>query len=214
MSHPSTDWNEPFARLNERYCNRQHPLQYRNLYQLMIMTILSARSSDKHINRIAPPFFEAYPRLSDLARAQPQDLHPFLRTVPGYRKKCEWICRIAEQIGSEEKIPLTLEGLIRLKGIGRKTALVILRELGRPGKGIIVDLHVVRIVKRLGLGEGTPAKIEKALMETLDPSLWADAGMSLSFLGREVCRPRNPNCPDCVFKETCVYTVRAAEKRQ
>lgn len=205
MSLFSTNWNDHFARLNERYGKRKHPLEYRNLYQLMIMTILSARDSDKHINQVAPPFFDAYPRLSDLARAKPRDLHPLLRGVTNYEKKCEWICETAKQIGSDDKIPLTLEGLVQMKGIGRKTALVILREIGKPGKGIIVDLHVERIVPRLGLGEGTPAKIEKALMGTLDPALWADAGMSLSFLGREICRPTNPKCPDCVFVEVCPY---------
>lgn len=205
MSLFSTNWNDYFARLNERYGKRKHPLEYRNLYQLMIMTMLSARDSDKHINQVAPPFFDAYPRLSDLTRAKPRDLHSLLRGVTNYEKKCEWICETAKQIGSDDKIPLTLEGLIKMKGIGRKTALVILREIGKPGKGIIVDLHVERIVPRLGLGEGTPAKIEKALMETLDPALWADAGMSLSFLGREICRPTNPKCPDCVFADVCPY---------
>lgn len=129
MSLFSTNWNDHFARLNERYGKRKHPLEYRNLYQLMIMTILSARDSDKHINQVAPPFFDAYPRLSDLARAKPRDLHPLLRGVTNYEKKCEWICETAKQIGSDDKIPLTLEGLVQMKGIGRKTALVILREI-------------------------------------------------------------------------------------
>jgi len=124
MSLFSTNWNDYFARLNERYGKRKHPLEYRNLYQLMIMTILSARDSDKHINQVAPPFFDAYPRLSDLARAKPRDLHPLLRGVTNYEKKCEWICETAKQIGSDDKIPLTLEGLVQMKGIGRKTALV------------------------------------------------------------------------------------------
>lgn len=206
MPRFSPNWNEYFARLNKRYKTRKHPLQYKNLYQLMIMTILSARDSDKKINHVAPPFFKAYPRLKDLVSAHPEDLIPLLQSVTNHRKKCEWICDTAKRIQSDDKIPLTLEGLVKLKGIGRKTALVILREMGRPGDGIIVDLHVERIVPRLGLGTGTPPKIEKILMQTIDPALWADAGMSLSFLGREICRPTKPKCPECVFVKACLYS--------
>ncbi|MFM7857102.1 MAG: endonuclease III domain-containing protein, partial [Flammeovirgaceae bacterium] len=91
-----------------------------------------------------------------------------------------------------DNLPTNLEALTALPGIGRKSANVILREMGLPAEGVIVDLHVVRVAPRLGIAKGTdPKKIEKQIMESLDPKDW-DAGMAISFLGREICRPTNP----------------------
>ena len=109
-----------------------------------------------------------------------------------------------QTLKTNKKIPLTHEGLISLKGIGSKSANVILREAGKPAEGVIVDLHVVRVAPRLGMATGSdPKKIEKQIKEILPQKLW-DAGMAMSFLGREICRPK-PKCELCLMRPVCLY---------
>lgn len=111
---------------------------------------------------------------------------------------------LADTIKDDKNIPMTLEGLTALKGIGRKSANVILRESGKPPEGVIVDLHVVRVAPRLGIASGTDAtKIEKQIMTALPQKEW-DAGMAMSFLGREICRPQ-PKCELCLMRPVCAY---------
>jgi len=103
-----------------------------------------------------------------------------------------------------KNIPLSLNALTALPGIGRKSANVILREAGKPAEGVIVDLHVVRVANRLGIADSEdPKKIEKQIMEQLPQKEW-DAGMAMSFLGREICRPQ-PKCEICLMKNVCAY---------
>lgn len=111
---------------------------------------------------------------------------------------------MAQTIKDDKNMPSTLDELTALKGIGRKSANVILRESGKPAEGIIVDLHVVRVAPRLGIATGTDAnKIEKQLMAALPQKEW-DAGMAMSFLGREICRPQ-PKCEICLMNTVCAY---------
>ena len=111
---------------------------------------------------------------------------------------------IAHTVKEDKNIPLTIEGLTALPGIGRKSANVILREAGKEPAGVIVDLHVVRVAPRLGIATGEdPKKIEKQIMETLPQKDW-DAGMAMSFLGREICRPQ-PKCEICLMRPVCQY---------
>ena len=111
---------------------------------------------------------------------------------------------MAQTIKDDKNIPSTLDELTALKGIGRKSANVILREAGKPAEGVIVDLHVVRVAPRLGIATGTdPKKIEKQIKETLPQKQW-DAGMAMSFLGREICRP-TPKCEICLMNTVCEY---------
>jgi endonuclease-3 len=114
--------------------------------------------------------------------------------------------QLSQTIKTDKKIPLTMEELTELPGIGRKSANVIMREAGVKAEGIIVDLHVVRVAPRIGIATGTdPKKIEKQLMETLPEKTWSEIGMAISFLGREVCRPTHPHHDDCVVREVCAY---------
>lgn len=113
---------------------------------------------------------------------------------------------IAKTIQEDSRIPRTLEELVDLPGIGRKSANVILREMGEPAVGIIVDLHVLRVSPRLDIAQGTdPKKIEKQLMEKTDQKDWGEVGMAISFLGRETCRPSHPHHDECVMKPVCAY---------
>jgi endonuclease III len=115
------------------------------------------------------------------------------------------LAELSKQIKKDKNIPLTLEELTALPGIGRKSANVIKREAGVVAEGIVVDLHVVRVAPRLGIASGTdPKKIEKQMMEVLPPNLW-EAGMAISFLGREICRPTNPKCETCVMNPVCAW---------
>src|SRR5688572_27436230 len=113
---------------------------------------------------------------------------------------------LAAQVKDDKNIPLTMDELTALPGIGRKSANVIMRESHVTAEGIIVDLHVVRVAPRLGIATGTdPKKIEKQMMEVLLQEQWGEAGMAISFLGREICRPSNPKCPECLMKSVCNY---------
>jgi endonuclease-3 len=192
--------------LFKTYGKKKHPLKYENIYQLMVMVVLSAQTTDLFVNKLAPLLFEHYPSMKHLAAARPEELFPFIKTIRGFRKKADWLVRMAQALGDEKNIPLTIKDLTRLPGIGRKSANVIIREAGGTPEGIIVDLHVMRVVPRLGIAhESTPEKIEKALMELIPKKYWGVAGMSFSHLGRELCRPTSPHCSDCVMNSVCAY---------
>lgn len=200
------DFMPALSKLFGLYHGRPHPLEYRNRFQLLIMTILSAQDSDRHINQIAPDFFKAYPDMASLVEAKFEDLMPLIRSVRNFGNKIKWILSIAKTLRKDDNIPTSLEELTQLNGIGRKSANVIIRESGGEAEGIIVDLHVVRVAPRIGLVDATqPDKIEKQLMAKIPKSYWNDAGMAISFLGREICRPTNPKCDVCVMNDVCVY---------
>lgn len=198
--------NELLDALMAQYRQRKHPLDYQNLYQLVVMVVLSAQDSDRHINQLAPAFFAAYPSMEHLALAQPEELHRYLSSVRNFGNKCEWLVKMAKMVGVDSQIPQDMATLTRLPGIGRKSANVILRESGKPAEGIIVDLHVVRVAPRIGIATGTqPEKIEKQLMNLVPRPQWGEVGMAISFLGREVCRPTNPKCNECVMNSACHF---------
>src|SRR5215510_6758382 len=199
------DWPKAIQPLLKKYKNTKHPLEYKNIYQLLVMVVLSAQDSDRNINAIAPKLFEAYPGMKALSRASEEALFPFISKVRNFGNKAKWLIEIAKTVKEDKNIPLTHESLTALKGIGSKSANVILREAGKPAEGVIVDLHVVRVAPRLGIATGSdPKKIEKQIMEILPKKDW-DAGMAMSFLGREICRPTNPKHEECPMKDVCEY---------
>jgi endonuclease-3 len=202
----SINWNKELQPLLKKYKGKKHPLAYNNNYELLVMVVLSAQDSDRHINQIAPDLFKTFPDMNALSKAEPESLFPFINKVRNFGNKTKWLLALADKIKEDKNIPVSLEELTALPGIGRKSANVIMREMGMPAEGIIVDLHVVRVGPRLGIATGTdPKKIEKQMMEVLDPKDWGEAGMAVSFLGRETCRPTNPKCPECVMKTVCAY---------
>jgi endonuclease-3 len=169
------------------------------------MVVLSARNSDRNINALAPAFFEKFPSMRDLARARPVHLYPLIKGVTNFRNKAKWLTETATRIRAGS-IPQTLEELIRYPGIGRKSANVIMSQMNAPAEGVIVDLHTVRVAPRLGIASGTNAeKIEKQLMVKVDRKNWHALGMSLTYLGREICRPTKPKCLECVMNRVCRY---------
>ncbi|HVX48619.1 MAG TPA: hypothetical protein VHB48_00625 [Chitinophagaceae bacterium] len=204
MAKQIVNWEEAVKPLLKKYKGKPHPLKAKNAYQYLVLVLLSAQSNDALINNIAGDFFEAFPNMQVLSQATPEALYPYLTKVRNYQNKAKWLTGIASQVKKDSNIPVTMEELVKLPGIGRKSANVIMREAGAPPEGIIVDLHVLRVAPRLGIATGDDAtKMEKQLMELLPKSEW-DIGMAISFLGREICRPK-PECEICLMNKVCAY---------
>jgi endonuclease-3 len=205
MATKNVDWAKAVKPLIKKYSDHKHPLEAKNLYQMLVMVVLSAQTTDNVINIIAPDLFKAYPTISKLATALPEDLHPYISKVRSFGNKSKWLVSIAKEIKKDSNIPVTMEELVKLPGIGRKSANVIKRYAGTEIEGIVVDLHTIRVANRLGIVDSEDPKIiEKEMMEVLPKSEW-DAGMCMSFLGREICRPTNPLHEECVMRNVCAY---------
>lgn len=200
----NVNWSEAIKPVLKKYKHTKHPLDYKNVYQLLVMVVLSAQDADKHINEVAPRFFTAFPNMEALSQATPEAIQELISDVRNFGNKSKWLSALSKIVKKDKNIPLTLDELTELPGIGRKSANVIKRESGAPAEGIIVDLHVVRVAPRLGIATGAdPKKIEKQMMDILPQQQW-DAGMAISFLGREICRPI-PKCEICLMNTVCAY---------
>lgn len=202
----TSDWGTKLKPILKKYKGKKHPLEYHNTYQLLVMVVLSAQDSDANINKIAPALFEKFPTLKSLSKADVEDFIPYISKVRNYPTKANWLLEIAKTIKNDADIPLAMQGLTALKGIGRKSANVILRETGQPAEGIIADLHVIRVAPRIGIIKESKDgnKVEKDLMQVLPKSIWSEIGMAISFLGREICRPK-PKCEECLLADICHY---------
>lgn len=204
----SIAWQTEIQPLVKKYKGKKHPLNYHTTFELVVMVVLSAQDSDRHINQLAPDLFTAFPSMAELSKADAESLFPFISKVRNFGNKTKWLLALASIIKEDKNIPSTLDELTALPGIGRKSANVIMREVGMKAEGIIVDLHVVRVAPRLGIATGTdPKKIEKQMMEVLNAKDWGEIGMAISFLGREICRPTNPKCTDCLMNKVCNYYI-------
>jgi endonuclease-3 len=205
----TNDWETKLIPILEKYKDRKHPLDYQNLYQLVVMVVLSAQDSDANINKIAPALFDVFPNMESLSVSNVDALIPHISKVRNFGTKANWLIEIAQTIQEDKNIPLTMENLTALKGIGRKSANVIMREAGIPAEGIIADLHVIRVAPRIGLipesKDGN--KVEKQLMQILPKNIWGEIGMTISFLGREICRP-TPKCEECPILRDCQYPFK------
>ncbi|WP_269236344.1 endonuclease III domain-containing protein [Flavobacterium flavigenum] len=200
------NWEQDLKPILKKYKGKKHPLDYENTYQLLVMVVLSAQDSDANINNIAPALFAEFPTLKSLSKADLETFMPYVSKVHNHATKANWLLEIAKTIQNDKDIPLTLDGLTALKGLGRKSANVILRETGQPAEGIITDLHVIRVAPRIGIVKESKDgnKVEKQLMEVLPKKVWSEIGMAISFLGREICRPK-PKCEECVLNDICYY---------
>lgn len=192
--------------------SQQHPdakpeLNFRNPYELLIATILSAQCTDKQVNRVTPALFDAYPTPEALASAEPEDVEPYIHSCGFYHNKAKNIvmaCRnIVEQFGGN--VPDNREGLESLAGVGRKTANVVLSNaFGVPA--IAVDTHVFRVANRIGLvNAGNVEETERQLMSNIPNDKWSIAHHWLIFHGRRVCGARKPDCGACIISELCDF---------
>jgi endonuclease-3 len=144
--------------------------------------------------------------MKTLAVAKEETIAPFLKSIRNGRNKGKWLLTLAQQIKTDKNIPLTMEGLTALPGIGRKSANVIMRGAGVKAEGVIVDLHVVRVAPRIGITKSEdPKKIEPDIMAAVPQKDWSEIGMAISFLGREICRPKDPLHSECPMNSVCDF---------
>src|SRR6478672_1818281 len=190
-----------------KYKNKKHPLNYNSIYELTVMVILAAQTTDDLINDVTPDFFLKFPSFQKLSKATPDEVLPLLSKVRNFHNKTNWLLEIAQLVKTDDNIPKTIDELVELKGIGRKSANVIMREAELIAEGIICDLHVIRVANRIGLSTESKDgnKVEKQLMGILPKEIWGEVGMALSFLGRETCRPTNPKHDECLLNKVCEY---------
>lgn len=191
--------------LAKQYPDAKCSLNYANPLQLLIATILSAQCTDERVNKVTPALFARFPDAKAFAEAKPEEVERLIQSTGFYRNKARSIigcCKaIVEQHGGE--VPGTLEELVRLPGVGRKTANVVLgNAFGVPG--LVVDTHVLRLSRRLGLTrEKTPEKVEQDLMRILPPKEWVAFGHRMIYHGRQICQARKPRCEICPLAEVC-----------
>jgi len=205
----TSDWGTKLKPILKKYKGKKHPLEYQSIYQLLVMVVLSAQDSDANINKIAPALFDKYPTLKSLSHTDFDTFVPFASKVRNHATKAKWLLEIAKTIQNDKDIPLTMNKLTDLKGIGRKSANVILREANKPAEGIIADLHVIRVAPRIGMIKESKDgnKVEKDLMQILPKNIWSEIGMAISFHGRETCRPK-PKCEECPLTDVCYYYAK------
>jgi endonuclease-3 len=196
--------HEIARRLAERYPMTEIPLRHRTPLQLLIATILSAQSTDAQVNKVTPALFARYKTAADFASAPREELERLTHSTGFFHAKARAIQNatrmLLERFGGE--VPRTLDELVQLPGVGRKTANVVLTKFGVPG--IVVDTHVRRLSRRMGLtAHSDPDKIEQDLMALLPQSEWSAFSLRLIYFGREVCTARRPQCPTCPLRDLC-----------
>jgi endonuclease-3 len=190
-------------------------LEYEDPFQLLCATILSAQCTDKMVNTVTPALFERFPDPAALAGAEEAELHELIRSTGFYKNKSKSLMGMARAVVERHdgRIPDRLGDLVKLPGVGRKTANVILgNAFGVPG--LVVDTHVGRIAARLGLTKQTDAvKIEKELMPLVPEKDWTQFSHAMIFHGRRVCDARKPKCEECTLRPLCPYKPTAAKRR-
>ena len=192
--------------LNNRYPNALCALHYEKDYELMIAVRLSAQCTDARVNMITPALFAAYPTLEAMAGAKVEDIENYVRTCGFFRQKAKDIVLACQMLLTEYggKVPGTMEELLRLPGVGRKTANLLLGDLyGVPGS-VVCDTHCIRISNRLGLAKGKePEKVEQQLRAILPPEESSDFCHRIVLFGRDTCIARNPKCNECPLSMHC-----------
>ena len=193
-------------RLRETYPDASAELNYASPFQFLIAVILSAQTTDITVNRVTPTLFEQFPNPKSLAAASQLEVEELVRPTGFFHSKARAIRETSAQllIEFDGEVPRTMEELLRLRGVARKTANVVLGEAFGIATGVVVDTHVRRLAQRLGLTRATdPVKIERDLMELLDPNEWIFAGIAIIWHGRRVCDARHPDCETCGLNDIC-----------
>lgn len=198
---------------------RMHPeamcaLDHKDSFQLLVAVALSAQTTDVSVNKVTPALFEKYPDAESLAKADPSDVEEMIRTIGLYKNKSKNIVKMAamlcENCGGE--VPADFSELVKLPGVGRKTANVVLAEAFEEPR-IAVDTHVFRVANRIGLTEGgDPGAVEDQLMERLPKDQWIRTHHLLIFHGRKLCHARKPDCGACGINGICIYNCKKGEE--
>jgi endonuclease-3 len=207
------DTRKILAALATQHPNADTELNYRNPYELLVATILSAQCTDERVNQVTPSLFKRYPNARMLAKATTTELEPQIQSTGFFRAKSRSLLGMAaglvEQHGGE--VPSAMEDLVKLPGVGRKTANVVLgHALGVPG--LPVDRHVLRVANRIGIAKSEdPEVVEQQLGAALPPADWTRASDTLILHGRRICKPK-PLCPQCAVRPDCLYYRKVAAR--
>ena len=195
------------AELERLYPDAKPALDFQNPYQLLVAVILSAQCTDVKVNMVTPALFAAYPDAHALAKAEPQDVEPYIKTCGIYRNKAKNLVLTARALTElyDGEVPADHEKLTQLPGVGRKTANVVM-SCAFGADAIAVDTHVFRVSNRLGLADaGDVLKTEQQLMENIPKNKWSLAHHLIIFHGRRVCDARKPACSTCTLAAWCEY---------
>ncbi|MBN1405663.1 MAG: endonuclease III [Candidatus Omnitrophica bacterium] len=195
-----------FKLLKKSYPRAKIALTFSSPMQILVATILSAQCTDKRVNIITASLFKKYKTVRDYADADIKIFENEIRSAGFYKNKAKNIINAAAMIRGAfgGKVPSSMQGLVKLPGVARKTANIVLSEGFGRIEGIAVDTHVIRLSGRLGFSQsGDPVKIEQDLMKLFDKKQWGEISHLLISHGRKICIARKPNCPDCAIKGLC-----------
>lgn len=193
-------------RLSKLYGNRTIALKFANPLELLIATILSAQANDETVNRVTETLFKKYNSAYAYATAPIEELQQDIKSINYYRTKAKTIKACCQKLieSYNGQVPASMEELLKLPGVGRKTANVVLSFAFKNNEGIVVDTHVARVAQRLGLTKNKkPDLIEKDLMALFERELWDDISNWLIWHGRVRCKAKNPDCPHCELLDLC-----------
>ena len=197
---------EILSRLKAEYPDAHCELDFETPLQLLIATILSAQCTDKRVNMVTPDLFRTYPDAESLSAAEQEKLEDLIRSTGFFRNKTKSLLGMSTAVAERHggTVPATMEELVKLPGVGRKTANVVLGNAFGINVGVVVDTHVGRLSVRLGLtNETDPVKVEQALMPLFPQEDWTLISHLLIFHGRRICIARSPKCASCVLNDVC-----------
>jgi endonuclease-3 len=208
---------EVFSRLKKAHPDAHCELDHETPLQLLVATILSAQCTDKRVNMVTPLLFKTHPTAQSLADAQQEKLEEIIKSTGFFRNKAKSLIALGKALVEHHRgeVPDTMELLVRLPGVGRKTANVILGNAFRKNEGVVVDTHVGRLSARLGLTrQSDPVKIEQELMPLFPRDDWAMLAHVLIFHGRRVCDARAPKCDICTLAEICPSSTYLRQREE
>ncbi len=195
------------SRLKKRYQKEmQTLLDHTNAWELLVATMLSAQTPDAQVNKVTPALFKSYPNVKSFVGLKPKQLYPYLKSLNFYKTKSRNVIKTAEYIHENfnNKVPSTLEELVQLSGVGRKTANVVLANAFDRHEGIAIDTHCITVARRLFLYKtDDAAKIEQKVMEITPKSEWGNINHLFIALGRDACTARAKHCEGCVLSDIC-----------
>ena len=194
------------ARLKAEYPDARTELDWKNPLELLVATMLSAQTTDVQVNKVTENLFARYRTAEDYADANPTELEEDIRPTGFYRNKARSLRNMASALVEDHdgEVPSTMQELVALPGVGRKTANVVLGNAFGVDEGIVVDTHVRRVSGRLGLTENKdPVKIEQDLMKVVPEEDWTVFSHLLILHGRRTCKARKPDCPNCILNDIC-----------
>lgn len=197
---------EIIKRLDKRYPDVKTALNFKTPLDLLVATILSAQTTDVNVNRVTEKLFKKYKTAKDYANISIEELQDDIKSINFYKNKANYIKNLAEELLKKfnGEVPKTMQELVTLPGVGRKTANIVLWNAYGINEGVAVDTHVKRISKLLGLTENTdPDKIEQDLMKITPHEQWGKITHLLIMLGREICKAKSPDCPKCPLNDIC-----------